>query len=644
MKHGSTSSPAISPRVRIADKQRRTRGRSVAQQANTMSHQGPSRHPSADRSSQRPAKRPRTEADSAEDDASSADEVTKTKKKKKEEDEDEKVKIKRNKNKAYQQKKRRRQNEFVVLSKRIRTNYEFTAPVVLTGDRQEWRAQVEFMVALHESTKGSYAKTNRVDWTHIKSEKFLSPQEVLRGINPTSEVRKADVRVVRQGEGMREELVEALSTDFNVILVPAPKDHHVLLRISDVLRDLDDRQTGQAFMPARAKSKATNSTTHNIKGAEIKRIFRPGGKLLPDDRGVNLLDKQNSSGQRLTPIEIEEVDLIEKIRKKGMVKPKSIMRTDDTDIQPATHGGAAMQSPLAEERNLDDMGKWTLADVPPNKEFTILTKAPSVSYYHADSAGQVTCIVGVEGKKIWVIPKGDWEDTRKEFMVLGTQNTNWFGGVAAYEIRPGTVMLVYNRSCDILLKANRPSPSFQAPGTPHAVLTPTDDSMISGSFLYTAEHFHRSIKCMLLYFEGTLYDNDHTKAADYRRLTWVVRFLDDPEFFTKRQRHLVWLAVQELLSFLGWQAPPKKSSAENKIVSDGHGSPGMREFSRPTDDHIAALEVRWENFRYGQPFKEARDNFLDTCAAWYTEHTKKVNTEQDDTDEGVSDGEKSEDG
>ena len=144
MKHGSTSSPAISPRVRIADKQRRTRGRSVAQQANTMSHQGPSRHPSADRSSQRPAKRPRTEADSAEDDASSADEVTKTKKKKKEEDEDEKVKIKRNKNKAYQQKKRRRQNEFVVLSKRIRTNYEFTAPVVLTGDRQEWRAQVEF--------------------------------------------------------------------------------------------------------------------------------------------------------------------------------------------------------------------------------------------------------------------------------------------------------------------------------------------------------------------------------------------------------------------------------------------------------------------------------------------------------------------
>ena len=205
-------------------------------------------------------------------------------------------------------------------------------------------------------------------------------------------------------------------------------------------------------------------------------------------------------------------------------------------------------------------------------------------------------------------------------------------------------MLVYNRSCDILLKANRPSPSFQAPGTPHAVLTPTDDSMISGSFLYTAEHFHRSIKCMLLYFEGTLYDNDHTKAADYRRLTWVVRYLDDPEFFTKRQRHLVWLAVQELLSFLGWQAPPKKSSAENKIVSDGHGSPGMREFSRPTDDHIAALEVRWENFRYGQPFKEARDNFLDTCAAWYTEHTKKVNTEQDDTDEGVSDGEKSEDG
>ena len=127
---------------------------------------------------------------------------------------------------------------------------------------------------------------------------------------------------------------------------------------------------------------------------------------------------------------------------------------------------------------------------------------------------------------------------------------------------------------------------------------------------------------MLLYFEGSLYDNDHTKAADYRRLTWVVRFLDDPEFFTKRQRHLVWLAVQELLSFLGWQAPPKKSSAENKIVSDGHGSPGMREFSRPTDDHIAALEVRWENFGYGQPFKEARDNFLDTCAAWYTAYQK----------------------
>lgn len=531
MKHGSTSAPATSLRD-IAYKRRRTRARSVVQQTNTMSHRGPSCQLSAEQSSQQPAKRLRMEADSAEDDASSADEAAKKKKK----GEDEMAKMKRDKNKASQRKKRLKDNEFVSLSKRIRTNCRFTAPTVLTGDRQEWRAQVEFMVALHESIKGSYATTNRVNWTHIKSEKFLSPKEVLRGMNPTSEVRKADVRVVRQGEGMREELLHALSTDFNVILVPAPKDHHVLLRISDVLRDLDDGQTGQAFMPARAKSKATNSTTHDIKGAEIKRIFRPGGKLLPDDRGVNVLDKKNSSNQRFTPTEIDDVDIIAKIRKKGMVKPKSIMRTDDTDIQPATHDGAAMQRPMAEKRNLDDMEKWTPADVPPNEEFTILTKAPGVSYYHADSAGQVTCIVGVQGKKIWVIPKGDWEDTRKEFMVLGTQNTNWFGGVTAYEIRAGTVMLVYNRSRDTLPKANRPSPSFQAPGTPHAVLTPTDDSMISGSFIYTAEHFHRSIKCMLLYFEGTLYDNDHTKAADYRRLTWVVRYLDDPEFFTKRQR------------------------------------------------------------------------------------------------------------
>jgi hypothetical protein len=608
-----------------------------------VSHRDPSRQPSAKQSRQQPAnepaKRPRTKADSTEDDASSADEEVKKKKKK----EDEKAKIKRDKNKASQQKKRLRNKEFVSLSKEIRTDYEFTAPTVSTGDRPEWQAQVGFMVALRRSTEGSSATTNRVNLKYIKPEKSLSPEEVLRGMNPTSEVPKADVRVVRRGQGMREELLEALSTDFNVILVSAPKDHHVLLEISDVLRDLDDEQTGQAFMPARTKSRATNSTTHDIKGAEIKRIFRPGGKLFPDDRGVNVLDKRNSSGQRFTPIEIDEVDIIAKILRKGMVKPKSIMRTDDTDIQPATHHGAAMQSPLAEERNPDDMGKWTPADVPPNEEFTILTKAPGVSYYHADSAGQVTCIVGVQGKKIWVIPKGDWEDTRKEFMVLGTQNTNWFGGVTAYEIRAGTVMLVHNRSRDILPKANRPSPSFQAPGTPHAVLTPTDDSMISGSFIYTAEHFQRSIKCMLLYFEGTLYDNDHTKAADYRRLTWVVLYLDDPDFFTKRQRHRVWLAVQELLSFLGWQAPPKRSLAKNKIVFDGHGSPGMTEFSRPTDDHIAALEVRWENFGYGQPFKEARDNFLDTCAAWYTGYSKRINTEQDDTDEGVSDEEKSED-
>jgi hypothetical protein len=48
-------------------------------------------------------------------------------------------------------------------------------------------------------------------------------------------------------------------------------------------------------MPARIKSKATNSTTHDIKGAETKRVFRPGGNLLPEDRGVNVLDKKNSS-------------------------------------------------------------------------------------------------------------------------------------------------------------------------------------------------------------------------------------------------------------------------------------------------------------------------------------------------------------
>jgi hypothetical protein len=636
MKHGSTSSSATSLRAGIANKQRQTRALSVVQQTNTISHRGPSRQLSAEQSGQRPAKelakRPRTEA-------TSADKVNKRKRM----EEDEEAKMKRDKNKASQQNKRLRDNEFVSLSKEIRTDYKFIAPTVSTGDRPEWRAQVGFMVDLHRSTEGSFGTTNRVNWKHIKSGKSLPPKEVLRGMNPTSEVPKADVRVVRRGDGMGEELVEALSTDFNVILVPAHKDHCVLLTISDVLRDLDDRQTGQAFMPARTMSRATKSTTHDIDGAEIKRIFDPGEKSLPDDRGVNVLDMKNSSNQRFTPIEIDEVDIIAKILRKGMVKPKSIMRADDTNIQPATHNGAAMQSPLAEKRNPDDMRKWTPADVPPNEEFTILTKAPGVSYYHADSAGQVTCIVGVQGKKIWVIPKGDWEDTRKEFMVLGTQNTNWFGGVTAYEIRAGTVMLVYNRSRDTLPKANRPSPSFQAPGTPHAVLTPTDDSMISGSFIYTAEHFHRSIKCMLLYFEGTLYDNDHTKAADYRRLTWVVLYLDDPDFFTKRQRHRVWLAVQELLSFLGWQAPPKRSPAKNKIVFDGHGSPGMTEFSRPTDDHIAALEVRWENFGYGQPFKEARDNFLDTCAAWYTGYSKRVNTEQDDTDEGVSDEEKSED-
>lgn len=70
-------------------------------------------------------------------------------------------------------------------------------------------------------------------------------------------------------------------------------------------------------------------------------------------------------------------------------------------------------------------------------EWMILSMHDAVSPWHADSAGYCTFVVGIEGRKVWHLVKGDWSETKVEFGVYGTHHNRWNAGVFTVPLNPG---------------------------------------------------------------------------------------------------------------------------------------------------------------------------------------------------------------
>lgn len=237
-----------------------------------------------------------------------------------------------------------------------------------------------------------------------------APRCLLEGLRQPP---RYDVDLPTDGEDFR----AILLSSFNVIWASA---EHKLARICgwSIKRQVEHvaKQTGQAYRPS-ARPGPDNETTHTISGADLVRMFLGRGPIYPEDAGTNVLDLCRPSGYDFTPTEILEVDLVYRIRARlaqSSAKRGGWSRSAAAGASDTTHS--------------------------PRSEWMILTFAPSASPFHVDQAGYCTCIVGLEGQKIWCVPRGRWEPNADLFHSLGPFGRAYPQGIGAVSIGPGDLV------------------------------------------------------------------------------------------------------------------------------------------------------------------------------------------------------------
>ncbi|KAH9836454.1 JmjC domain-containing histone demethylation protein 1 [Teratosphaeria destructans] len=347
-----------------------------------------------------------------------------------------------------------------------------------------------------------------------------------------------------------DELTTALNSRFHLIYVrPSVLPPH-RCSIQKFIECIH-ANSGQAYL-AGVPPDAAGHTTHTVDIQLLRATFTQPLAVDPESRYSNYLDIANCSHTEFRPEALLEKSLLYQIRLRGVT---------------ASSPGVTASSWARDGYN---------GPPPPTQDqWVILTYGPGASPMHVDSAGYSTFIVGIEGKKYWHVPKGDWEVVRKEFAIMGQWYTGYHNGISVLEIGPGDCII-------------------QAPGTPHAVFTAAGPCMIAGAFIYTAAHFARSLKCVRLGLQDRLPDNDDMKVQDYRNLTTVIQHLDS-DLFTDAQREEIDLEVHQLL--VSMQVIVKKAQRWTlKPVSKKSGG----------KDSGGKL-----------PVDDARADFLDECYKWW---------------------------
>jgi hypothetical protein len=277
--------------------------------------------------------------------------------------------------------------------------------VTTPNSSEEWKAQKEFYEEVWQKVKGTSVSTSRCQHEDLNHAGKMSKWDLHRLVEKTAARPAPDVANLQHNQ-----LRDALKRQFDLILVPATKDFQPEYGISKLTNSWGDDQFCQGFAPQSATS--SDNATREFSCPEIKRILLDGA---PTDLGSNFLDLENRSGITFCSPVIDEVDLVKLIVDRGKHKPLNLARQEG--LQPSYPNQDLLL-----------------------KEWMIVTKGPSASYFHVDTAGQATCIFGIEGSKTWCVPRGPWDAVCSEFQAGGTVHTKWSQGIRAVSVDAGTTM------------------------------------------------------------------------------------------------------------------------------------------------------------------------------------------------------------
>ena len=277
--------------------------------------------------------------------------------------------------------------------------------VTTQNSSEEWKTLSEFYEEVWHKVKGTSVSTSRCQHEDLNHAGKMSKLELHRLVEKAAARPAPDIANLHHNQ-----LRDALEQQFDLIFVPATKDFQPEYGISKLVSSWGDDQFCQGFAPQSATS--SDNATRRFSCPEIKRILLEGA---PTDLGSNFLDLENRSGITFCSPAIDEVDLVTLIVDQGKHKPLNLARSEG--LQPSYPNQDLLL-----------------------KEWMIVTKGPSASYFHVDAAGQATCIFGIEGSKTWCVPRGPQDVLCSEFQAGGTAHTKWSRGIRAVSVDAGTTM------------------------------------------------------------------------------------------------------------------------------------------------------------------------------------------------------------
>jgi len=171
--------------------------------------------------------------------------------------------------------------------------------------------------------------------------------------------------------------------------------------IKQFVSRIKDHQYVQAYDPQHAFDDSDpQNLTRQTPGKDAKIVFAYQQQPQPQFHGLNLLDIVNTECRRFCPTAIDDVDLVKRIVDKTTIKRANLSR------------------PTEEEKRETYKAEALL-----HEEWMILTNWSSASPFHCDAAGQLTCVVGLEGRKVWCVPRGTPDGVLDEFEPGGPRFT-----------------------------------------------------------------------------------------------------------------------------------------------------------------------------------------------------------------------------
>lgn len=86
---------------------------------------------------------------------------------------------------------------------------------------------------------------------------------------------------------------------------------------------------------------------------------------------------------------------------------------------------------------------WQMGEENIQNDHVLLAHGPVASSFDVERAGYCTALVGLDGLKWWMTPKGPWERSRKHYGVYGDRFVGYEDGISVFELDVGVGLYVY---------------------------------------------------------------------------------------------------------------------------------------------------------------------------------------------------------